>query len=169
MNEVIKAITENAYSKELLPLKILSVLASICFAGIIIYARMATNWAQVGFRKQWTEFWSAEPYQKTLFLKKWAQIKKRLEKGWESEGKLAIIEADELLNRVLEALAYNGETVGERLKNIDKETLPNLDDVWRAHKLRNDIVHDLDYRLNLRMAHWSIGVYEKAFEHLNVF
>jgi len=167
MNEIVRVITQTASGKEFLPLKILSILASAFFMGIIIYARIATQWTQIGFREKWSEFWSAEPYEKTLFIKKWNQVKKRLGKGWDSEGKLAIIEADALLNKVLESLAYGGDNMGERLKNIDKALLPNLDEVWGAHKLRNDIVHDPDYHLNSQKVYWAIGVYEKAFEHLN--
>jgi len=167
MNEIVKAITQGASGKELLFFKVLSILASTLFIGVIIYAKRATRWSRIGFWEKWSEFWSAEPYEKTLFIKKWNQIKKRLGKGWDSEGKLAIIEADALLDKVLESLAYGGDNIGERLKNIDKGLLPNLDDVWGAHKLRNDIVHDPDYHLNSQKIYWAIGVYEKAFEHLN--
>ena len=167
MIEIVKEITQIAYGREFLPLKILSIIASVFFIGVIIYAKRATGWARIGSREKWSEFWSAEPYEKTLFIKKWDEIKGRLGKGWDSEGKLAIIEADALLNKVLESLAYGGDDMGERLKNIDKGLLPNLDDVWGAHKLRNDIVHDPDYHLNSQKIYWAIGVYEKAFEHLN--
>lgn len=96
----------------------------------------------------------------------WQKIKQRLEKDWASESKLAIIEADKLLDGMLKRMGYGGESMGDRLKQVNKDALPNLDDVWAAHKIRNDIVHDPDYQFSSRSARIAIDTYEKAFENL---
>jgi len=46
--------------------------------------------------------------------------------------------------------------------------LPSLAEVQGAHEIRNNIVHDPDYRLNLDGAQKTISFYEKAFTDLDV-
>ena len=83
------------------------------------------------------------------------------------QEKLAIIEADALLNEVLERMAYTGESLGERLKQVESSVLPNIEQVWQAHRVRNDIVHDPDYRLPVDRAKAILEVYEQAFKHFD--
>lgn len=62
------------------------------------------------------------------------------------EPKLAIIEADKLVDTVLKKAGIKGETLGERLRNsqklISRDVYSNM---WEAHKVRNQIVHDHDF------------------------
>lgn len=65
------------------------------------------------------------------------------------EPKLAIIEADKLVDTILKKAGIKGETLGERLRNsqsfISREVYSNM---WEAHKVRNQIVHDHDFKIN---------------------
>lgn len=58
------------------------------------------------------------------------------------ELKHAVIEADKLVDYVLKAKGYHGETFADRLRsaesNIDHAVYQRL---WDAHKLRNQIAH----------------------------
>lgn len=51
-----------------------------------------------------------------------------------------VLEAENILDRVLREIGYQG-TFGEKLRKMQK-TLPNIDAVWVAHKLRNRIAHE---------------------------
>lgn len=66
-------------------------------------------------------------------------------------------------------MGYSGEAIGEKLKQLDSATLPNIEQVWKAHKIRNNIVHDPDYQLTLAEARKAIEVYEKVLRDLEVF
>ena len=116
-----------------------------------------------------TEFLTYRPYGLKRLDKIWAKIGKRLETGSEAEYKLAIIEADALLNEVLERTGLKGETLGERLKQLTVKSLPNIENAWEAHKTRNNIVHDPDYRFNLDQARKTLAIYEKSLQNLQVF
>lgn len=98
--------------------------------------------------------------------KQWFKIKARLDTGQESEFKLALIEADDLLSEVLKRLGYAGETLGERIEKITKASLSNIEDIKEAHKTRNNIVHDPDYRLTLEEAKKNTEIYENALSGL---
>ncbi len=100
--------------------------------------------------------------------KKWNKIEKRLKSNQEAELKLAVIEADKFFDDILKKIGYLGKDMGERLKKINPGQMANINDIWNAHKIRNNIVHDIDYKLNEFEAERAIDAYKKALEELEV-
>ena len=92
--------------------------------------------------------------------KKWQEIMSLLNSPNQNDWKQAIINADNLLERVLLEQGFEGESLGEKLKNADFETLPNA---WSAHKIRNRIAHEADFVLTQRQAKGTIQNYSKVF------
>lgn len=166
MVNIIEQITSAAIQKSFLPLKFLTIILSILSVGFLIFAYRKTSWMRISVLTNLKEFSNMKSVEESKSERDWRKVKQRLEKDWASESKLAIIEADKLLDGMLKRMGYGGESMGDRLKQVDKETLPNLDDIWLAHKTRNDIVHDPDYQFSTRSARIAIDAYEKAFEHL---
>src|SRR3989344_8255157 len=105
----------------------------------------------------------AEPA--TLLAAHWQEIMQRIESIREGEWKFAIIEADNLVDDLLKNL-FPGETMGERLMNIDKTQLLTIDDLWEAHKIRNRLAHDTNYFLRHAEAVNAIRLYEKTLKEL---
>ncbi len=64
------------------------------------------------------------------FDKKWQIVVKRMAKGDEANVKLAVIEADKLLDIILQHMNLAGKDMGERLEKIASAQLSNLEDVW---------------------------------------
>lgn len=86
-----------------------------------------------------------------------------------SDWKLAIIEADIILDDTLKEKGYVGISLGERLKNISPNQLESLSDAWEAHKVRNRIAHDgSDFILTKRIAKETIVKYQRVFIELGV-
>lgn len=81
--------------------------------------------------------------------------------------KLAVIEADNLLDAALKSLVMPGDTLGERLK-VACYKYPKLKNVWWAHKLRNNLVHDHSFRLHSSEAKRALGEFEKALKELKI-
>jgi len=100
--------------------------------------------------------------------KEWENIIKRLEAKDEANHKLAVIEADKLLDTVLKKLTIPGSTMGERLKAIPVSQLPSIDNVWQVHKLRNHLVHTTEFVLTDNKAKQAIDIYKQAFIELKV-
>lgn len=85
-----------------------------------------------------------------------------------NDWRLAIIEADIILDEVIRGMGYEGEDMGERLKRIEKNALSNLDAAWEAHKVRNRIAHSgSDYIFTQREARRVIDLYRRVFEELH--
>ena len=86
-----------------------------------------------------------------------------------SDWKLAIIEADIILDDTLKEKGYAGGSLGERLKSIAPHQLASLNDAWEAHKIRNKIAHDgSDFILTKRIAQETIVKYQRVFTELGV-
>ncbi len=99
-------------------------------------------------------------------LKRWEQVEHTATQGMMG-AKLAIIEADKLLDQVLRSMAMPGTTLGERLKSTAYQ-YPNIRKVWSAHRLRNQLVHDTSFEMASRQARQALDDYKAALKVLNV-
>jgi len=113
-----------------------------------------------------TESLSAPGLPKKVMAKRWQSTLVKLEKDDENSYKLAVIEADKLFDDILKRIGYQGESMGERLKQLTTSQISNIDEVWQAHKLRNQIVHEPDSRLTHSQAQRAVEIYQRALENL---
>jgi len=149
-------------------IKSLFLIISFGLGGFIFYILRKTDWLKYQFGQDLIEFRSFKASESLEFIKKWETAKKRLKKAWEPELKLAIIESDQLLDDSLKKMGYEGESLGERLDQLSIDILPNLQEVWEAHRTRNNIVHDPDYRLTFNKAHQVMDAFGQAFRYLEI-
>lgn len=81
-----------------------------------------------------------------------------------SDWKLAIIEADAMLDSLMGELGFKGENLGEKLKSADQDKFRNLTIAWEVHTIRNKIAHEgLSYDISQHEAKRIIAIYEKIF------
>ena len=106
----------------------------------------------------------AEPAGKT----KWQLVQRHLLSENPGDWRLAVLEADIILDELVRAVSPMGENLGERLKNLDASDFRNIDKAWEAHKIRNAIAHEgADFVLSQREAKRIIGLYEEVFRASN--
>lgn len=149
--------------------KVISLLFCLFFVICIVYFLLKTNWLNLLVVHDAVEFFTFRPFGLKKIEKLWAKTVARLNTGVESEYKLAIIEADSLMDDVLKRMGFGGETLGERLGKLTTATIPNIEDLKTCHQLRNNIIHDPDYKLNLDDTKKTLASYEKAFRDLQAF
>jgi hypothetical protein len=99
--------------------------------------------------------------------RRWEEIESMLKKHGEMTDKVAILEADKLLDQVLKAMTMPGQTMGERLK-VAAYKYPKLDKVWWAHKIRNQLVHEASFGISHRTAKAAVKAYENALKGLGL-
>lgn len=99
---------------------------------------------------------------------KWAEIETLMKVGRPSAFKTAVLDADKLLDHVLKSLNYRGQTMGERMKMIPRDDFDRdfFNDMWQAHKLRNEMVHNMDYNVMDFEARTAIKKFEKTLQDL---
>ena len=98
---------------------------------------------------------------------KWQEIKQLIALGKPSNYSRAVLEADKLLDHVLKTHRAPGLTMGDRLKaSRNKFSEEAYDAAWKAHKVRNELVHNSQYELLDFQAKEAIENFKKALEEL---
>ncbi|MFH0779757.1 MAG: hypothetical protein V1928_02755 [Parcubacteria group bacterium] len=102
---------------------------------------------------------------KKFIREQWNKINDLMIPGKEMNYKLAVIEADKLLDYALKALDFSGDTTADRL-NAAAYKHPKMKKVWWAHKVRNYIVHDAGYMIKFGETQRVLSLFKKALKIL---
>lgn len=99
----------------------------------------------------------------------WEGIRNKLLSDNQSDWRLAIIEADIYMDKVLDSKGFYGDTIGDKLKAINENQLASVNIAWEAHKVRNRIAHDgAEFVLTMPEARRVLSYYEIVFRDLGV-
>jgi len=98
---------------------------------------------------------------KKRMRKKWNKIKIRLESDDFSQYKLAVLEADEIINKFLKAMELKGNNMIERLDKLKPGQLEEAEILKKAHKVRNQIVNDPSFQIEKTKAKETLDIYAK--------
>lgn len=80
------------------------------------------------------------------------------------DWKLAVIEADSMLDDLMTQLGFKGETLGAKLKGANQGNFRSLTTAWEVHTIRNRIAHEgVAYELSQHEAKRVIALYERIF------
>lgn len=100
----------------------------------------------------------------------WQVVMNLLESESSNDWRIAIMEADGMLEDATRRVKGRGETLGERLKSLNPNNFKTLQSAWDAHKVRNMIAHGgMEYNLSQREARRVIGLYQKVLEEFKYF
>ncbi|MBN2087669.1 hypothetical protein JW758_04950 [Candidatus Peregrinibacteria bacterium] len=100
------------------------------------------------------------------------QIKDEICDSWkqiirQSDKSHAIMNADKLLDHTLTQLGYKG-SLGAKLKKSPR-LFKDINSVWRAHKVRNNIAHQMNYKVTEKAYKDSMLAFKQAFKDLKIF
>ncbi len=95
---------------------------------------------------------------------RWATIQ-AMAAGGGNGLRQAVSEADKLLDHVMRQSGASGDTMGERLKSFQGR-FSDTNSVWRAHKLRNALAHEVGYDLVPSQAKEALRDFERALRDL---
>jgi hypothetical protein len=97
--------------------------------------------------------------------KRWENVQRHIESNNSNDWRQAIMEADIMLDDLLNKMEYKGDSIGEKLKRVEKSDFETLDSAWEAHKFRNQIAHEGSaMEVNQYEAKRVINLYKKVFE-----
>lgn len=116
--------------------------------------------------KIFTRF-SIEYKDREVVKQKWQEIQNLMSLGRPSNFKQAILEADKLLNFVLEKMNYPGPSLADRLR-ASRDRYSNYQGIWEAHKIRNRLVHEMSPEVLNWDAKEAIEKFEKGLKDLGV-
>jgi hypothetical protein len=100
---------------------------------------------------------------------RWVHVEKLFASTNQNDWRVAIIEADTMLDELLQSYNFPGENLGERLKNANSKVFPTIQSAWEAHKVRNRIAHEgINFSLSDREAQMTKKHFEFVFRDAGV-
>ncbi len=157
-----------AYFANLGTLEFWGLAVALIFFGGVIYFGIETGWFALRVDR-FRHIILQSNISKKHAQESWQKIQEYFYRGGESDLKVAILEADKLLNDALRDAGVMGLQLGDRLKKATESQVPNLNELWQAHKLRNQIAHEPNFKLKRDLAEKALGIYETALTNLGVF
>ena len=100
---------------------------------------------------------------------RWNRIVEEAGSDNEQNWRLAILEADIMLNELLDSLGYKGETMADKMRQVERGDFNTIDLAWEAHRVRNQIAHEgSDFVLTQREARRVIELFRQVFQEHNM-
>ena len=100
---------------------------------------------------------------------RWKYILTLVESPNDSDWRVAIIEADSLLEESFKEKDLMGDTMSELLEDAKSNGYPSIQSAWDAHVVRNRIAHEgQEFSLTQVEARRVIKLYQNIFEDLNI-
>ena len=121
--------------------------------GIFVFAMLIVVFVTISrFKKGFSK------KEKKYYKQKWREIQN------EKDFRHSVMTADKLLEKIMRRKGYRG-TLGEMLKKGRNE-FSDLNEVWFAHKIRNKLAHEIDYKLSQQEAKNGLRKFYTAFRDL---
>jgi hypothetical protein len=144
--------------------KVFSFLLSVALAFVVAHLVRNINKIRAEERKELYPEKEQETAEEVANYK-WQRVVDHLDSENMSDWKLSILEADNILDEMLSKMGYHGDTIGDKLKQVEKSDFTTIDKAWEAHKTRNLIAHEgSDYVLTKKEAVRIIELYKDVFE-----
>lgn len=142
-----------------------TILTMLCIVGIIYVLRKTGEVNALENRKY--KSIDIEREEVEANDSRWEVVWNHLHSETPSEWRIAILEADTMLDDAMKRAGARGDTLGERLKSLDSSNFQTLQLAWDAHKVRNLIAHEgVNFQLTEREARRVIDMYQKVLAEL---
>jgi len=103
-----------------------------------------------------------------IFKERWNKIIHQFSPNSTESSKLSIIEADKLVDDALKQIGLKGEHMADRLDQLSEDDIFSLPGIWRAHRLRNSIVHTPGFEVRPQTAEKAIEAYKAFLNEIGV-
>lgn len=149
---------------------ILATIAAIILFCMVVYIKLRSyELDQEKKKKHEDHFIKPSPIIAEQKNPRWTHIENLFASSNSNDWRVAIIEADTMLDELIQSYRVPGENLGERLKNIDPKQFPTIQSAWEAHKVRNRIAHEgVNFKLSEREAQMTKKHFEFIFKNAGV-
>jgi len=195
IQNVVSGITYDRVLGWLAPVKVIFIIIGIIFGLIIIWLAIFTDYLYLKYFIRFDEYyqWKAKEKQKKLIKAKekvfsvfenipspeevlapreesngsdWLKIFNRLNTDREINYKLAIIEADKIVNRKLDDMGVLGRNLRDKMENIPSDIMGKLGKLEKARKVLDELLKDDSLTIKRETAREVIDIYQKAYSDL---
>lgn len=142
-----------------------AIFSSLLFIRIIFYAVYLEKFSEPV--KDYLDFSGrTDKFVKKRTNKAWRSIVAKFNAGDQANLKLALIEADRILEMILKNAGFPGENLDERLQKAASVQIPNILDVREAHEGRNKVFSDPAYTITKENANRFLRAYQEFFSYI---
>jgi len=153
----------------LLAAKIFFILFNLGVIAFIIYVWTSTIYLRRLFIWDLVEFFTFRAFNVKLIDKDWIKIKKRLLTQKTTQMKLAVVEADLLVNDVLARQGYSGKDLSEKLEGPKADIFSDLAAMKEADRFYQQIVADPKIPIDYQTAKSVILSFEQGLKDARAF
>jgi hypothetical protein len=151
---------------------VIALLLSVVFFAGFVYAKIRYEQLceiEQEHLRHAEEAWARRHETKSTKNARWDVIEQRVSENNPESWRVAIIEADIMLDETLTNAGYVGQSIGEKLKSANHTSFTTVQDAWEAHKVRNEIAHaGSDFILTKKTAQDTLKRFERVFKEFGV-
>jgi hypothetical protein len=137
--------------------------SAVCLAGVV-YATIRLSHIRGAQRRELRALTHQAISGEDTENERWQEVLSYAASDDEELWRLAVIEADVMLDDMLDAAGYPQEELGAKLRNVERSDFRTIDQAWEAHKLRNVIAHEgSGYNLTKREVQQAMEQYRQVF------
>jgi len=155
------------YLNNLWLLNFLGFIISAVLVWLVVFYAIKLNIIDEKIAAVEMRYFGLRDFGKRYSIKAWKTIIKRLKTRDEEQIKIALTEADKILDEVLKAGAYSGDNIEERLAQVTPEKISNSQELLEAHKIAVKAGEE-DFRITPHEAYEVLKVYERTFKEFGL-
>lgn len=148
--------------------RIIFLLISAFLLGLIIFLLSVNDYFEWRYAETYNELHKVKPRFRVDITKRWKEVKSYLQSQDDSDRRLAIIDADDILNDVLGKIGYEGDDTYDKLIRLNEDIVPNIEELKEAYKIKKEIMHDPNKELSIKEAEDLVSRYEAVLKDLQV-
>ncbi|MFT6361357.1 MAG: hypothetical protein ACJAV6_000119 [Candidatus Paceibacteria bacterium] len=142
-------------------LRIIGLFISLGFLGGAIYAWFGIMNLKLQLKEKHEEHFNIAKAQQSPRLKRWDTIAVMFKSPNPTNWRMAVIDADSMLEDLVTEMGHQGDSFGEKLQSIRRDGVSWTDAAWEVHLLRNKLAHEGSrYPLTDREAFRAYKIYE---------
>ena len=143
---------------------VLSIIISGALLWFTIYCISASSYIKSKVIEKGMDYFGVGDVGKYRLLKVWKNVIRRMKTNNPSNWKIAIMEADQLMDEVIKSSGYRAATIDERYKQVEPEVFPMIDQLREAHQIRNRIMREPDFAITKDESLRVLRIYQQAFK-----
>jgi hypothetical protein len=167
-NAIINFFTETNWVTVVFWLKILSFALSALLVWAIFVTLKRHRALMLAAYAQTQMAGEAESEPEVYASEEWLHIREKWMSPLPTDKRLALIEADAMVDNVLRDRGVDGETMAERINNCMDLPMEAAGELGFAHKFRNELVHETNPVFDVMDSERAFKAYENVLKELSV-
>ncbi|MDA3815382.1 MAG: hypothetical protein PF549_03370 [Patescibacteria group bacterium] len=148
--------------------RVFFVFLSIILIAAFFFLTSKSKYFNYSFKEEQTERKKGRPFVDVKLKGNIEEMILQAKEKEETERKLAVIEADDLISDALFQMGHKGQNIIEQTKNLTEEILPNIEELKKAHLKRKEIVESPERKLSEEEALNTVLIYKKTLKELRI-